>query len=206
MQLWVIDLGLTEFGRKELVLAQHGMQGMLACREEFGPVQSFRRLSISVSLLRPAASSGRRVKLRLAARKRALPRFSLGKERRSWSTGGAASSEISSELFLGQEAGAVAHASRAQAMSRNVGLSLHVFTDQSLFRRRTLRFEEQIFPQVCWRNMQPCCGPSSSLARSYESASSPKGSTVHGNMERELCFFFVSRITSRETLFPSLGW
>ena len=50
MQFHVRDVGLTEFGRKELSLAGHGMPGLLACGEEFGPIQSLRVLSIDVSL------------------------------------------------------------------------------------------------------------------------------------------------------------
>ena len=41
---------LAESGRKELQLVEHGMLGLTTCREEFGPVQSFRGLNIHISL------------------------------------------------------------------------------------------------------------------------------------------------------------
>jgi adenosylhomocysteinase len=33
----VKDMGLAEFGRKELLLAEHEMPGLMASRAEFGP-------------------------------------------------------------------------------------------------------------------------------------------------------------------------
>jgi len=46
----VKDMGLAEFGRKELNLAEHEMPGLMACRKEFGPAQPFKGMNISGSL------------------------------------------------------------------------------------------------------------------------------------------------------------
>jgi len=46
----VKDMGLAEFGRKELNLAEHEMPGLMACRKEFGPAKPFKGLNISGSL------------------------------------------------------------------------------------------------------------------------------------------------------------
>jgi len=46
----VKDMGLAEFGRKELNIAEHEMPGLMACRKEFGPAQPFKGLNISGSL------------------------------------------------------------------------------------------------------------------------------------------------------------
>merc|ERR1712124_77616 len=46
----VKDMGLAEFGRKELNLAEHEMPGLMACRKEFGPGKPFKGLNISGSL------------------------------------------------------------------------------------------------------------------------------------------------------------
>merc|ERR1712166_1348700 len=46
----VKDMGLVEFGRKELTLAEHEMPGLMATREEFGPAKPFAGLNISGSL------------------------------------------------------------------------------------------------------------------------------------------------------------
>merc|ERR1712151_1386222 len=46
----VKDMGLAEFGRKELTLAEHEMPGLMACRSEFGPGQPFKGLNICGSL------------------------------------------------------------------------------------------------------------------------------------------------------------
>jgi adenosylhomocysteinase len=46
----VKDMGLAEFGRKELTLAEHEMPGLMAARKEFGPAQPFKGLNISGSL------------------------------------------------------------------------------------------------------------------------------------------------------------
>ena len=46
----VKDMGLAEFGRKELSLAEHEMPGLMACRKEFGPAQPFKGLNINGSL------------------------------------------------------------------------------------------------------------------------------------------------------------
>ena len=35
----VKDMGLAEFGRKELTLAEHEMPGLMAARKEYGPGQ-----------------------------------------------------------------------------------------------------------------------------------------------------------------------
>merc|ERR1711988_854051 len=44
------DMGLAEFGRKELTLAEHEMPGLMNCRKEFGPKQPFKGERISGSL------------------------------------------------------------------------------------------------------------------------------------------------------------
>merc|ERR1712159_967928 len=44
------DMGLAEFGRKELTLAEHEMPGLMNCRKEFGPSQPFKGLDICGSL------------------------------------------------------------------------------------------------------------------------------------------------------------
>merc|ERR1712066_338917 len=46
----VKDMGLAEFGRKELTLAEHEMPGLMAARKEFGPSQPFKGLNINGSL------------------------------------------------------------------------------------------------------------------------------------------------------------
>merc|ERR1712039_670875 len=46
----VKDMGLAEFGRKELSLAEHEMPGLMAARAEFGPSQPFKGMNISGSL------------------------------------------------------------------------------------------------------------------------------------------------------------
>merc|ERR1712093_700047 len=46
----VKDMGLAEFGRKELSLAEHEMPGLMAARKEFGPAQPFKGLDINGSL------------------------------------------------------------------------------------------------------------------------------------------------------------
>jgi len=46
----VKDMGLAEFGRKELNIAEHEMPGLMACRKEFGPAQPFKGMNISGSL------------------------------------------------------------------------------------------------------------------------------------------------------------
>jgi len=46
----VKDMGLAEFGRKELTLAEHEMPGLMATRAEFGPGQPFKGMNISGSL------------------------------------------------------------------------------------------------------------------------------------------------------------
>merc|ERR1711868_364779 len=44
------DMGLAEFGRKELTLAEHEMPGLMETRKEFGPKQPFKGLNINGSL------------------------------------------------------------------------------------------------------------------------------------------------------------
>merc|ERR1712085_138287 len=44
------DMGLAEFGRKELQLAEHEMPGLMSARTEFGPSQPFKGLNINGSL------------------------------------------------------------------------------------------------------------------------------------------------------------
>jgi len=46
----VKDMGLAEFGRKELTLAEHEMPGLMNCRAEFGKEQPFKGLEIAGSL------------------------------------------------------------------------------------------------------------------------------------------------------------
>ena len=46
----VKDLGLAEFGRKEIALAEHEMPGLMATREEFGPSQPLKGARITGSL------------------------------------------------------------------------------------------------------------------------------------------------------------
>merc|ERR1719221_2370842 len=46
----VKDMGLAEFGRKELSLAEGEMPGLMACRKEFGGKQPFDGVRISGSL------------------------------------------------------------------------------------------------------------------------------------------------------------
>jgi len=46
----VKDMGLAEFGRKELSLAEHEMPGLMAARKEFGPAQPFKGFNINGSL------------------------------------------------------------------------------------------------------------------------------------------------------------
>merc|ERR1712194_947083 len=46
----VKDMGLAEFGRKELSLAEHEMPGLMNCRTEYGPSQPFKGLNINGSL------------------------------------------------------------------------------------------------------------------------------------------------------------
>ena len=46
----VKDMGLAEFGRKELTLAEEEMPGLMAARKEFGPSQPFKGLNINGSL------------------------------------------------------------------------------------------------------------------------------------------------------------
>merc|ERR1711977_725892 len=46
----VKDMGLAEFGRKELNIAEHEMPGLMACRKEFGPAAPFKGMNISGSL------------------------------------------------------------------------------------------------------------------------------------------------------------
>jgi len=46
----VKDIGLADFGRKEMTLAEHEMPGLMATREEFGPSQPLQGARISGSL------------------------------------------------------------------------------------------------------------------------------------------------------------
>jgi adenosylhomocysteinase len=46
----VADIGLAEFGRREIVLAEHEMPGLMATREEFGPSQPLKGARITGSL------------------------------------------------------------------------------------------------------------------------------------------------------------
>jgi len=46
----VKDMGLAEFGRKELTLAEHEMPGLMNARAEYGPSQPFKGMNINGSL------------------------------------------------------------------------------------------------------------------------------------------------------------
>jgi adenosylhomocysteinase len=46
----VADIGLADFGRKEITLAEHEMPGLMALREEFGPSQPLKGARITGSL------------------------------------------------------------------------------------------------------------------------------------------------------------
>ncbi len=46
----VADIGLADWGRKELTIAETEMPGLMACREEFGPTQPLKSARISGSL------------------------------------------------------------------------------------------------------------------------------------------------------------
>ena len=46
----VADIGLAEFGRKEIELAEHEMPGLMSLREEFGPTQPLKGARITGSL------------------------------------------------------------------------------------------------------------------------------------------------------------
>jgi len=46
----VKDMGLAEFGRKELTLAEHEMPGLMNCRKEYGTSKPFKGLNINGSL------------------------------------------------------------------------------------------------------------------------------------------------------------
>ena len=47
----VKDMGLAEFGRKELILAEHEMRGLMATCEELSFAKPFARFNISGSFL-----------------------------------------------------------------------------------------------------------------------------------------------------------
>ena len=46
----VADIGLADFGRKEIELAEHEMPGLMALREEFGAAQPLKGARITGSL------------------------------------------------------------------------------------------------------------------------------------------------------------
>ena len=46
----VKDIGLADFGRREIALAEHEMPGLMATREEFGPSQPLKGARILGSL------------------------------------------------------------------------------------------------------------------------------------------------------------
>src|SRR5215203_910491 len=50
LELKVRDLSLADWGRKELLLAEQEMPGLMACREEYGPQQPLKGLKIVGSL------------------------------------------------------------------------------------------------------------------------------------------------------------
>ena len=101
----VKDMGLAEFGRKELTLAEHEMPGLMAARKEFGPSQPFKGMNINGSLhmtiqtgvlIETLAALGAKVRWcsttqQLLLPRQALPRSSRGRARRCPSTGGARS-------------------------------------------------------------------------------------------------------------------
>ncbi|MCB1425361.1 MAG: adenosylhomocysteinase, partial [Notoacmeibacter sp.] len=43
----VADIGLAEFGRKEIDIAETEMPGLMACREEFGTAQPLKGARIT---------------------------------------------------------------------------------------------------------------------------------------------------------------
>src|SRR5690242_6953961 len=50
MEFRVADLGLAEFGRKEIRLAEHEMPGLIAMREQFGAAKPLAGAKIAGSL------------------------------------------------------------------------------------------------------------------------------------------------------------
>src|ERR1700746_1323939 len=46
----VKDIGLAEWGRKEIAIAETEMPGLMATREEYGPEQTLRRARVCASL------------------------------------------------------------------------------------------------------------------------------------------------------------
>ncbi len=46
----VADIGLADFGRKEIAIAETEMPGLMACREEFGAAQPLKGARITGSL------------------------------------------------------------------------------------------------------------------------------------------------------------
>lgn len=46
----VADISLAEFGRKEIILAEHEMPGLMACRAKYGPTQPLKDVRITGSL------------------------------------------------------------------------------------------------------------------------------------------------------------
>jgi len=108
----VKDMGLAEFGRKELTLAEIEMPGLMAARKEFGPAQPFKGLDINGSLHMtiqtgvlietllpwaprcggaPATFLAPRIMQQLPLRRLAPPLSLHGRARLSRSTGGALS-------------------------------------------------------------------------------------------------------------------
>jgi adenosylhomocysteinase len=50
MDFLVADLSLSEYGRKEIALAEHEMPGLMAMRAEYGPTQPLRGARVTGSL------------------------------------------------------------------------------------------------------------------------------------------------------------
>ncbi len=46
----VADIALADFGRREIVLAEHEMPGLMACREKYGKDKPLKNLRITGSL------------------------------------------------------------------------------------------------------------------------------------------------------------
>ena len=46
----VADMGLAEWGRKEIMLAEHEMPGLMALRKKYGPTQPLKGARIAGSL------------------------------------------------------------------------------------------------------------------------------------------------------------
>ena len=68
----VADIGLADFGRKEIELAEHEMPGLMALREEFGAAQPLKGARITGSLHMTVQTAVLIETLDVARRRRAL--------------------------------------------------------------------------------------------------------------------------------------